>query len=93
MLLSSLNHGGKKMTDSKMTSYVTSKPDTQAMIKALRAAGATVTKDSLGGYHCKQLQHATKDGVRTGKTREITLFVALPGRNGYLIRRVADLFG
>lgn len=76
-----------------MISYVTTKPDTQAMIKALRSAGAKVVKDSLGAYRCEQTQHATRNGVRTGKTRTITLFTALPGRNGYLIRRRADLFG
>lgn len=77
----------------KHINYVTSKPDTQAMIKALRAAGATVTKDSLGGYHCKQIQHGMKNGKRTGNTRELTLFTALPGRGTYLIRRVETLFG
>ena len=78
----------------KMTSYVTSKPDTQAMIKALRQAGATVTKDSLGAYRCIQTQWAVdKNGDRNGNKRELALFTALPGRGTYLIRRVSDLFG
>jgi len=80
------------MSSPKMVSYVTSKPDCQAMIKALRAAGQDVIKDSLGGYHASMYQYATKDGVRTGKERQIKLFTALPGRNGYLVRRVENLF-
>ncbi len=52
--------------------------NTQAMIKALRAAGLTVNKDSLGGYECKQ--------------DDTLLFAALPGRFNYLLRMRADLF-
>lgn len=69
------------------------KPDTQAQIKALRAAGITVDKDSGGMYSADFLQHGMKDGERTGKTRTIRLFTAMPGRNGYLVRRQANLFG
>lgn len=76
----------------KYLNYVTTKPDTQAMIKALRAAGSEVTRDSMGAYRCTMTQHKTKDGVRTGETREMKLFTALPGRNGYLIRRIDNLF-
>lgn len=72
---------------------VNSKPETQKQIRALRAAGLTVEKDSGGMYSCDFLQHGVKDGVRTGNTKTIRLFTAMPGRNGYLIRRQADLFG
>lgn len=62
---------------STMIARVASKPDTQAMLKALRDAGLTVTKlDS--GYEC------LLDGV--------TLFRAMNGRRNYLIRMRADLF-
>ena len=71
---------------------VNSKPETQKQIRALRSAGLTVEKDSGGMYSCDMVQHATKDGVRTGNTRTLRLFTAMPGRNGYLIRRQADLF-
>ena len=72
---------------------VNTKRDTQAQIKALRAAGITVVKDSGGMYSADMTQHGVKDGVRTGNTKTIRLFTAMPGRNGYLIRRVSDLFG
>lgn len=72
---------------------VNSKPETQKQIRALRAAGLTVVKDSGGMYSVDFLQHATKNGERTGNTKTIRLFTAMPGRNGYLIRRVANLFG
>lgn len=77
----------------KTISYVTTKPDTQAMIKALRAAGSIVEKDSLGGYRCDHVMKGMKNGKPTGNTKTIRLFTALPGRNGYLIRRVENLFG
>jgi len=48
------------------------------MIKALRDAKLTVTKDSLGMYTCEQ------NGA--------TLFAAMPGRLNYLVRMRADLF-
>jgi hypothetical protein len=48
------------------------------MIRALRSAKLTVTKDSLGMYECKQ-----------GDT---LLFAAMPGRLNYLVRMRADLF-
>ena len=70
-----------------------SKPDTQAQIKALRAAGLKVVKDSGGMYSADYVQHAVKNGERTGNTKTIRLFTAMPGRNGYLVRRVANLFG
>ena len=54
------------------------KKNTQAMIKALRDAKLTVTKDSLGMYTCEQ------NGA--------TLFAAMPGRLNYLVRMRADLF-
>lgn len=54
------------------------KSNTQAMIKALRAAGLTVDRDSLGMYTCEQ------NGA--------TLFAAMPGRLNYLVRMRADLF-
>jgi hypothetical protein len=76
----------------KMITVVNGKKDTQAQIKALRAAGLTVVKDSGGMYSCDMIQHATKNGVRTGATKTLRLFSAMPGRNGYLIRRQPDLF-
>lgn len=77
---------------SNTITVVNSKRDTQAQIKALRAAGLTVEKDSGGMYSCDFTQYETRDGVRTGNTKTIRLFTAMPGRNGYLIRRVANLF-
>lgn len=78
---------------SNTITVVNSKRDTQAQIKALRAAGLTVEKDSGGMYSCDFVQHGVdKNGVRTGNTKTIRLFTAMPGRNGYLIRRVANLF-
>ena len=56
-----------------------SKPNTQAMVKALRAAGLPVTKSSMGAYTCEH----PKAGL---------LFKALPGRNDYLVRMREDLF-
>ncbi len=72
---------------------VNSKPETQKQIRALRQAGLTVVKDSGGMYSADFIQYGTKDGVRTGNTKSIRVFTAMPGRNGYLIRRAADLFG
>lgn len=54
------------------------KRDTQAMIRALRDAKLTVTKDGSGFYMCKL------DGD--------TLFAAMPGRLNYLVRMKANLF-
>lgn len=68
------------------------KPNTQAMIRALRAAGLEVTRDSLGAYRCTMTQHMTRKGERTGETRELLLFAALPGRRDYLVRMRSDLF-
>ena len=72
---------------------VNGKRDTQAQIKALRASGLTVVKDSGGMYSCDFEQKGMRDGVPTGNTKTIRLFTAMPGRNGYLIRRVSNLFG
>lgn len=80
------------MANQNTITVVNSKRDTQAQIKALRAAGLTVEKDSGGMYSCDFVQHETRNGVRTGNTKTIRLFTAMPGRNGYLIRRVANLF-
>lgn len=55
-----------------------SKKNTQAMIKALRAAKLTVTKCDNGIYECKQ--------------GDVLLFAAMPGRLNYLVRMRADLF-
>lgn len=79
-----------------MTNSITrlcTKPDTQARIKALRAAGLTVVKDSGGMYSADFEQKGMRDGVPTGNTKTIRLFTAMPGRNGYLVRMQADLFG
>ena len=77
---------------SKMISRLIAKPDTQKMIKALRASGLTVNRDKSGAYTCEMLQHQTKNGKRTGETRTIKLFAALPGSRGYLVRMRSDLF-
>mgnify|MGYP003632724465 CR=1 FL=1 len=60
-----------------MISRLISKPNTQAMIKALRSAGLTVDKLSAG-YECKQ-----------GDT---LLFKAMNGSRGYLVRMQPNLF-
>lgn len=54
------------------------KKNVQGMIRALRSAKLTVTKDSGGLYNCEQ------DGT--------LLFAAMPGRRNYLVRMRADLF-
>jgi hypothetical protein len=54
------------------------KKNVQGMIRALRSAKLTVTKDSNGFYLCKL------DGK--------TLFAAMPGRLNYLVRMQPDLF-
>ncbi len=60
------------------------KRDTQRQISALRGAGLTVNKDSGGMYSCDSHPDSNGDTIR--------LFTAMPGRNGYLIRRVSNLF-
>lgn len=65
--------------DTTMVVRVIPKQDTQAMIRALRAAKLTVEKDCGGMYSCDL------NGER--------LFTAMPGRRAYLIRMRADLFG
>ena len=60
------------------------KQDVQQMIKALRSAGFTVKQPSKGYYLCKLRQKETGDVV--------TLFSALIGTSGYLVRMQADLF-
>ena len=54
------------------------KKNVQGMIRALRSAKLTVTKDTLGMYECKQ--------------NDLLLFAAMPGRLNYLVRMRADLF-
>lgn len=79
-----------------MSNYIVTlctKPDTQKQITALRAAGLTVVKDSGGMYAADHTQYETKNGKRTGNTKTTRLFTAMPGRRGYLIRRVSNLFG
>ena len=63
----------------KMINKMTTKQDAMAMIKALKAAGAPITKDSLGGYWLK-----TKKGTK--------LFTALPGKHSWLVGYVPGLF-
>ncbi len=53
------------------------KQNVQAMIRALRAAGLTVTKDG-------QFYSCDHEGAR--------VFTALNGRRDYLVRMRADLF-
>lgn len=67
-------------TNMNMVARVVSKRNTQAMIKALRAAGLTVSKIN-SGYECIG-----------GSTGELLLFRAMIGNNGYLIRMREDLF-
>lgn len=59
-------------------SRIATKPDTQAMIKALRQSGFTVDKLD-GGYECKS-------------TGGVMLFKAMVGTNSYLVRMVDNLF-
>ena len=77
------------MNNSKIPTVVLhcTKPDTQAQIKSLRAAGLTVHKDSSGLYRCN---HYAKNSE--GVEECVRLFMAMPGRNGYLVRRTANLF-
>ena len=63
----------------KMIVRRVSKKETQQMIKALRAADLPVKKRSTGIYKL-----TLKDG------RDV--FVAMPGRNDYLVRMREDLF-
>ena len=58
---------------------VLSKTGVQTMLKSLRAAKLTVTKSDSGAYTV-----TTATGTK--------VFVALPGRNGYLVRMESDLF-
>jgi hypothetical protein len=53
------------------------KKNTQAMIRALRSAKLTVTKDG---------------GIYTCKHNGVTVFAAMPGRFNYLVRMQPDLF-
>ena len=62
----------------KMITRIVSKKETQKMIKALRDAGFPVQKLDAG------YQLVTKD--------DVTLFKAMNGNNGYLVRMVEDLF-
>ena len=79
--------------NSNTVTVVNSKPETQKQIRSLRQAGLAVVKDSGGMYTCDFIQtEVNKNGIRTGNTKTIRLFSAMPGRNGYLIRRRADLF-
>lgn len=72
---------------------VNSKKETQKQITALRAAGLTVIKDSGGAYSCDIAELATEAWLKENDPVLTRLFTAMPGRNGYLIRRVANLFG
>jgi hypothetical protein len=64
--------------DTQMIVRALPKRDTQAMIRALRAAKLTVEKDCAGMYSCDF------EGAR--------IFTAMPGRRNYLIRMRANLF-
>ena len=61
-----------------MITRIATKKDTQLMIKAIRAAGLKVNKTD-SGYLCEL----------SGKT----IFQAMNGARGYLIRMQPDLFG
>lgn len=67
-----------------MISRIFSKPQTQAVIKDLRKAGYTVTKDNSGMYECKL------DDIPPFGGGEL-LFAAMPGHRGYLVRYDARL--
>jgi 5-enolpyruvylshikimate-3-phosphate synthase len=66
------------MKRSKMIARAIGKRDVQSMIKALRAAGLEVTKEGMK-YECRS------------PSGEL-LFMALNGRNNYLVRMRRDLF-
>lgn len=70
------------MSDSKMIARVADKVNTQAMIKALRAAGLKVTGTAKKGYKSYHGFEADENLV----------FSAIPGRTGYLIRLRENLF-
>jgi hypothetical protein len=55
-----------------MVTKLFKKPQAQQVIKDLRAAGYTVTKDKSGKYDCEL------DGE--------TIFTAMPGHYAYLVR-------
>lgn len=65
--------------NSRMIVRTLAKREVQKMIKALRDAGLTVTKEGMK-YECK----SPRD--------DSLLFSALNGRTGYLVRMRADLF-
>ncbi len=66
------------MSNTNMIARAIPKKNVQGMIRALRSAKLTVTKDSGGMYTCEQ--------------NGITLFAAMPGRLNYLVRMRVDLF-
>lgn len=65
------------MRHNRMIARAVPKRDTQRMIKALRNAGLNVEKEGMK-YECRY------NGT--------LLFVALNGRNNYLVRMREDLF-
>lgn len=66
------------MSNTNMIARAIPKKNVQGMIRALRSAKLTVTKDSGGMYTCKQ--------------DDTLLFAAMPGRLNYLVRMRVDLF-
>ena len=60
-----------------------SKPTVQDMNKGIRASGLKVKKID-GGYICK--------AVSPDQNEPITIFKAMHGNNGYLVRMVDNLF-
>lgn len=66
---------------------LTSKPDTQAQIRALRAAGYPCRRDNCGVYRATVTTRNTE-----GFAVVLPVFTAMRGNHGYLVRRVSDLF-
>jgi len=58
------------------------KKEVQRMIRALRQSGLTVEKSETGIYTCKA----------SDEFDSVTLFLALPGRNDYMVSMVNNLF-
>ena len=67
-----------------MTSKVWSKKQTQQTIRDLRKAGYDVVKQSEGFYKCEIVNDAGQS---------VSIFTALIGHNGYLVKHHPKLFG
>lgn len=70
----------------RMVARVWTKTQTQKAIKAIRAQGLKVIKNSAGIYECHAFHMNHKE---RGKQ---LIFMAMPGTSGYLVRHDVDLF-